>query len=127
VKLAIDMNLSPAWAAYLSERGVDAEHWSTLGDARASDREIMNYARTHGFVVFTHDLDFGNILAVTHARGPSVIQVRTQDPVPEIVGHLVVTSVLAHQLLLQRGALLTIDPDRSRARVLPIVPGNQSK
>jgi predicted nuclease of predicted toxin-antitoxin system len=83
----------------------------------------MAYAREHEFVVFTHDLDFGNILAVTHALGPSVIQVRTQDPVPAVVGELVLGAIHEHRALLERGALVTIEHDRLRARVLPIVPG----
>ena len=83
----------------------------------------MAYAREHGFVVFTHDLDFGNILAVTHALGPSVIQVRTQDPVPNVVGELVLGAIHEHRSLLERGALVTIERDKLRARVLPIVPG----
>jgi len=83
----------------------------------------MAYAREHGFVVFTHDLDFGNILAVTHATGPSVIQVRTQDPVPDTVGELVLSAIQRYGALLERGALVTIEPDKLRARVLPIVPG----
>lgn len=33
-------------------------------------------------MVFTHDLDFGAILAVTQADAPSVIQVRIQDVLP---------------------------------------------
>jgi predicted nuclease of predicted toxin-antitoxin system len=121
------MNLSPQWVEYLKARGIEAEHWSALGDPRSTDREILAYARDRGLVVFTHDLDFGNILAVTHARGPSVIQVRTQNPIPEVVGQLVISAISEHRALLDRGALLTIDPDKSRARVLPIVPGNQSR
>jgi predicted nuclease of predicted toxin-antitoxin system len=127
VRLTIDMNLSPQWVEYLKARGIEAEHWSALGDPRSTDREILAYARDRGLVVFTHDLDFGNILAVTHARGPSVIQVRTQNPIPEVVGQLVISAISEHRALLDRGALLTIDPDKSRARVLPIVPGNQSR
>ena len=117
------MNLSPAWAEYLHAAGVEAQHWSTLGDSRAKDRTIMAYAREHALVVFTHDLDFGNILAVTHALGPSVIQVRTQDPVPAVVGELVLAAIHEYGPLLERGALLTIEPDKLRARVLPIIPG----
>ena len=123
MKIVIDMNLSPVWAEYLHAAGVTALHWSSLGDSRAKDRVIMAYAREHGYVVFTHDLDFGNILAVTHALGPSVIQVRTQDPVPEVVGELVLAAVEKHGALLDRGALVTIEPDKLRARVLPILPG----
>jgi predicted nuclease of predicted toxin-antitoxin system len=123
VKIAIDMNLSPSWAEYLNAAGVEAKHWSTLGDSKALDRVIMAYAREREWIVFTHDLDFGNILAVTHALGPSVIQVRTQDPVPEVVGELVLAAIHEHRVLLERGALVTIEPDKLRARVLPIVPG----
>ncbi len=119
------MSLSPIWAEYLQAAGIEAQHWSSLGDARASDREIVAYARESDYVVFTHDLDFGNILAVTRARGPSVIQVRTQDPVPETVGHLVLAAIHEHRALLERGALITIEPDNLRARILPIVPGVQ--
>jgi predicted nuclease of predicted toxin-antitoxin system len=56
-------------------------------------------------VVFTHDLDFGGVLALTHAAGPSVIQVRSEDPVPEVIGVLVASG--------NRGTCTT--PDRWRA------------
>jgi predicted nuclease of predicted toxin-antitoxin system len=121
--MAIDMNLSPTWVEYLRVAGIEAQHWSVLGDSKALDRVILAYAREHGFVVFTHDLDFGNILAATHALGPSVIQVRAQDPVPDVVGELVVAAIHEYRTLLERGALVTIEPDKLRARVLPIVPG----
>ena len=123
MKIAIDMNLSPTWVEYLLTHGFSAVHWSDLGDPRAKDRVIMAYAREHGLVVFTHDLDFGIILAVTHALGPSVVQVRSQDPLPETVGKLVVSAIQSYRSLLERGALVTIDPKKLRARVLPIIPG----
>jgi predicted nuclease of predicted toxin-antitoxin system len=127
VNIAIDMNLTPSWVEYFRLHGVHSQHWSDLGDSRTPDREIMTYARERGLVVFTHDLDFGNILAVTHALGPSVIQVRTQDPLPRSVGPLVLTAIDEYRELLQRGALVTIEPDKLRARVLPIVPGIRTR
>lgn len=33
----------------------------------------------HGYTVFTHNLDFGTVLALTHATGPSVFHIRAQD------------------------------------------------
>ncbi len=42
----------------------------------------MEWAKTNSHIVFTHDLDFGAILAATNAIAPSVIQVRTQDVMP---------------------------------------------
>ena len=127
MKVLVDMNLSPAWIRYLEAGGVEAQHWSNVGSGRAPDREIMAYAREQRLVVFTHDLDFGNILAVTHALGPSVIQVRTQEPSPEIVGSLVLKAIGEYAPLIERGALITIEPDKLRARVLPIVPGMSAR
>jgi predicted nuclease of predicted toxin-antitoxin system len=123
VKILIDMNLTPAWVEFFATRNIDSIHWSEIGDPRALDPEIMSFARDSGVVVFTHDLDFGNILAVTNARGPSVIQVRVEDPVPATIGDDVVAAITDNAVHLQRGALITIDPDRQRIRILPIVPG----
>jgi predicted nuclease of predicted toxin-antitoxin system len=79
MKLLIDMNLSPSWAVFLGQSGWAALHWSSVGPADARDSEIMAYAATHDYVVLTHDLDFGSILAVTHGGKPSVVQLRTED------------------------------------------------
>jgi predicted nuclease of predicted toxin-antitoxin system len=82
MKLLVDMNLSPEWVAILERAGWKAVHWSNVGDLRATDSEIMAWAKQNGRVVFTNDLDFGTALALTQAEGPSVIQVRTQDVTP---------------------------------------------
>lgn len=76
MKILIDMNLSPEWAAVFGARGWEAVHWSSIGDPRASDKVIMDWARANAYTVFTHDLDFGSLLAATQGEGPSVIQVR---------------------------------------------------
>ncbi len=59
------MNLPPGWAPVLATAGFEAVHWSTVGNPEASDRAIMTWAKTNGYVVFTHDLDFGALLAAT--------------------------------------------------------------
>jgi len=123
VKILVDMCLSPAWVEYLRARGFDAQHWSTIGDPGATDESIMDHARENDLIVFTHDLDFGNILAVTHALGPSVVQVRTEDPVPAVIGELLVASLRDYESHLLRGALLTVETDRWRGRILPLIPG----
>ncbi|MGH7178567.1 MAG: DUF5615 family PIN-like protein, partial [Tepidisphaeraceae bacterium] len=77
IKVLVGMNLSPDWVPMLQQHGWAASHWSTVGDLRASDPTIMDWARTNGYIVFTHDLDFATVLALTHESGPSVFQVRT--------------------------------------------------
>jgi predicted nuclease of predicted toxin-antitoxin system len=61
VKIQIDMNLSPDWVPVLQRHGWVAVHWSSFGDQRATDRIVMDWAVANGYVVFTHDLDFGTM------------------------------------------------------------------
>ncbi|WP_335174495.1 DUF5615 family PIN-like protein [Nostoc sp.] len=68
------MNLSPDWVAVFKRYNITAVHWSTVGDRREKDSIIMEWARTNGYIVFTHDLDFGSLLAATGVDTPSVIQ-----------------------------------------------------
>jgi predicted nuclease of predicted toxin-antitoxin system len=93
VRLVVDMNLSVEGVAELARHGWAAVHWSTVGDPRADDSAIMAWARANGHAVFTHDLDFGTTLALTHATGPSVLRVRGQDVLPEDIGHAVVAAL----------------------------------
>jgi predicted nuclease of predicted toxin-antitoxin system len=120
LRLLIDMNLSPEWVAELARHGYDAVHWSTVGDPRAADSAIMAWARANGRVVFTHDLDFGTLLALTHADGPSVLQVRGQNILPEHMGGLVAAGLRQYQAALAAGALVVVEQKKSRVRVLPI-------
>lgn len=80
----------------------------------------MEWATAHRYIVFTHDLDFGTLLAATQADSPSVIQVRTQDILPANLASLVIGALKQFEAQLESGALVTIDPVRSRVRILPI-------
>jgi predicted nuclease of predicted toxin-antitoxin system len=97
LQILIDMNLSPDWADELSKHGWAAVHWSAIGEPRATDREIMDWTRANAHTVFTHDLDFGTMLALTHATGPSVIQVRGQNVLPDPMGPIVVATLKQHE------------------------------
>jgi predicted nuclease of predicted toxin-antitoxin system len=76
MRLLLDMNLSPDWVPLLHERGVEAVHWSTIGSYKAPKCGDHAWARDNDCVVFTHDLDFGMLLAHSKDSRPSVIQVR---------------------------------------------------
>lgn len=123
MKLLLDMNLSPTWVGFLEEHGFEAAHWSTIGAPTATDAAIMAWARDHGFVVITHDLDFSALLAHTEAVGPSVVQVRTQDVLPDAIGSHVVQVLREHGAALDRGAIVSIDEITARVRVLPLRRG----
>ena len=71
-------------------------------------------------VLFTHDLGFSPLLAAGGQHGPSVIQVRNQDVMPEAIGADVVRVLSEHENDLQGGAIITVDEMTSRLRILPI-------
>lgn len=119
MKLLIDMNLSPQWVPLLQEAGWEAVHWSSIGEPSAPDQELFKYALSNCYVILTHDLDFGAILAATRANGPSVVQVRSQDVTPRHLGPLLLSVLQQFQKHLEDGALITVDENRTRARILP--------
>ena len=120
IKLVVDVGLPPAWVAVFTKQGWPAVHWSSVGDPRAKDSVVMAWARERQHVVFTHDLDFGTLLALTRASGPSVIQVRTQDVLPSHLEEIVVSTLRMYESQLHDGALVTIDESRGKVRLLPI-------
>lgn len=120
MKLLVDMNLPPAWVPVLKAAGHDASHWSTVGDPRAPDSAIMTWARNNGYVVFTHDLDFGALLAIGGAKGPSVIQLRTNDVTPDAQARVLLGALDRFAEQLESGALVSLDVARARVRVLPL-------
>lgn len=120
MKILIDMNLSPDWTTAFAAENIESVHWSTVGDPRAEDSKIMDYARTNDYVVFTHDLDFGTILALTQAESPSVVQVRAQNILPSHLAVTIVAVLQSNQESLEQGSLIVVDEARARVRILPL-------
>ena len=120
MKILIDMNLSPRWVDYLISNDIETVHWSFIGPSDASDIEIFSYAREHGFTILTNDLDFGFILAITHGKKPSVIQLRTEILRHEIIGNMVVSTIKQLSTDIDNGAIVTIDVRKTRISILPL-------
>ena len=118
--IVVDMNLSPEWMEELANHEWAAIHWSSIGKFNADDSVIMAWALANSHIVLTQDLDFGVMLALTHAAGPSVVQVRGPFVLPEDIGPVVVAALNQHSDLLQSGALVVVDVKKTRVRVLPL-------
>ncbi len=126
MKFLIDRNLSPRWVGWMTAAGIEAFHWSSLGAADAADAEIMAFADAHNYAILTQDLDFGIMLAKSKTSRPSVVQLRANDVSPDVIGALVIRAVTQVASDLEEGAVLTIDPKRSRLRLLPLRSGEAS-
>jgi predicted nuclease of predicted toxin-antitoxin system len=122
MKILVDMNLSPRWAAELRSRGLESIHWQKVGAANASDEEVLAWCAANGHVLFTHDLDFGAILAASKGLTPSVVQLRADNVLPEALLQHVMDALRQAESDLTQGALVTIEPARHRVRLLPLTP-----
>lgn len=114
------MNLSPRWVEALDHAGIEARHWSTVGDGAASDEEIFQWARRHRFVVLTHDLDFGRLLALAGSRWPSVVLLRTHRVLPSESATMLVKVLRRHEAEIEKGAVVVLNADQNRVRLLPL-------
>lgn len=120
MKILIDVNLSPRWVDALADVGHEAIHWSSIGKLDAEDVTILKWVSDNGAVLLSCDLDFGAILAATHALRPSVIQIRGSDVLPEAIAAPVFSVVADFEPELRQGALVSLDIDQARVRVLPL-------
>lgn len=124
LRIPIDMNLSPSWVEVLQKAGFEARHWYKLGAPNAPDNVLFSWARENKYIVFTHDLDFGAMLAATNAESPSVFQIRTEDVSPAALAPRAIDLLHRFESQLSSGALVIVDEMRERIRILPL--GNRN-
>ena len=116
------MNLSPRWRTLLEREHIDAVHWSEVGPVNAEDTQIMAYATQHDCIVLSQDLDFSTILAATSGSKPSVVQLRSDNLDPDVIGSKVISALRQLESELKAGAIVSIDLQRTRMRLLPLQP-----
>jgi predicted nuclease of predicted toxin-antitoxin system len=97
MKILIDMNLSPRWQKFLTEAGLQAAHWSELGAGDAS----------------------ASISWLT-PRHTTMSQIRAEQLAPDLIGSHIVSALRQLAVELDYGALVTVEPKRTRMRVLPL-------
>ena len=120
VKVLVEMNLSPDWVTVLPRAGWRRFIGPLLGP-RVADRTVMDRALANDHIVFTHGLDFGTTLALTRATGPSVLQIRGQNVLPDHMEKVAIGAVQQHDADLAAGAVVVVDEAKCRVRILPII------
>ena len=120
MRFLLDQGLPRSAAHHLREAGLGAVHTAECGLARATDDEILEYARQHDRVAATLDADFHTTLAIEGADAPSVIRIRIEGlRGPELASLLIqVRSVCETDLA--EGAAVSVKPGRIRVHRLPI-------
>ena len=120
MKLLLDQGLGHPVAHTLQAAGHDAQHVGSLAMATATDTEIVTFARSQRRAVITLDADFHALIAVSHARDPSVIRVRIEGLRAEAMARLLIRVLDQLSVEIDRGSLITIDEHGARVRSLPL-------
>lgn len=129
MRFLIDNALSPVLAHGLRQAGHDATHVRDHGLADAADNVIFELADREQRIVVSADTDFGTLLALRTAAKPSVVLFRGATPKqPTRQLQLLLTNLGAITSFLDSGAIVVIEPERMRVRMLPFGgPGGCSK
>jgi len=120
MRFLVDNALSPLMARYLQKQGYDAVHVRDIGMRNASDVEILQLAREQQRTLISADTDFGYLLAVREDKWPSLTLFRRSDNRPDSLNDVLERNLGRVLDYLQCGAIVVLDDERIRVRLLPI-------
>ena len=106
--------------ASLRDSGHDSVHLRDEGLLKMEDADILDKARSESRIVLTFDLDFGDLLAASGERLPSVIIFRLRNQTPTAVRPRLFQIISGCEVDLNRGAVVVVEDARYRVRRLPI-------
>ncbi|RZN44116.1 MAG: hypothetical protein EFT35_00520 [Methanophagales archaeon ANME-1-THS] len=120
MKFLVDLALSPKTVNALRDRGYEAVRVNELGMAKSKDSELVEYAAKNDLIVITADLDFGDILASTGYKKPSVIIFRLKEPSVDHINALLLSTIPRITGSLDNGSIVVIEDHQIRIRELPV-------
>lgn len=122
MKFLVDSAVSPEVAEGLRRSGHDAVHTRDCGLASANDETILERAAREGRIVVTSDTDFGELLAQSAGKQPSIILFRRTSGKPLEENSLLAKALAKPEVreVLEAGGIIVVDPRRVRIRKLPI-------
>ncbi len=114
------MGISPSTVAFLADLGYDAVHLREQRLERLPDSGVLKKARDEDRILLTHDLDFGELVAASRERLPSVIIFRLRNMQPHRVNHYLQAIVTEYQVSLEEGVIVSVSEGQIRSRTLPL-------
>lgn len=120
IRVLLDQGLPRGAAPRLRAEGWDALHVGEISMSRASDTEILDYARRENRVCITLDADFHALLVLRSEQSPSVIRIRIEGLQAVAMAELLLRIWPRIESAIQEGALVTVTQSRVRVRRLPM-------
>lgn len=124
IKILLDQGLPRSSAKILNNKGWDIVHTDDLGLSRATDRQLLEYARKENRIIVTLDSDFHTILATENASSPSVIRIRRERLKGPEFSKLITEIFPKIHDALTNGAMVTVTENSIRIRRIPLLDNN---
>jgi len=124
-RILLDQGLPRTAAKILKEKGWDVLHTGDIGLSRASDNEILEYARAEKRVIVTLDADFHAILAVANESEPSVVRIRQEGLKGPALADLIENIWPSIIEQLKSGAIVSVTEKSIRIKKIPILKENE--
>jgi predicted nuclease of predicted toxin-antitoxin system len=120
MKFLADMGISPKTVTFLRGLEYDASHLCEQGLHRLLDSDILEKVRNEGRILLTHNLGFGELVAASGARLPSVISFRLRNMHPDQVNRYLYEIIEQYREALEQGVIISVTEGQVRVRYLPI-------
>ncbi|MCK7576905.1 MAG: DUF5615 family PIN-like protein [Chromatiales bacterium] len=120
IRIVLDQGLPRGTASHLRREGWDVVHVAEIGMSRATDQEILDYARRENRVCVTLDADFHALLVLGSERSPSVVRIRIEGLQAIVMAELLIRIRHHIQAAAEQGGLITVNETQVRIRRLPV-------
>ncbi len=120
MKFLLNENIPPSLQSLLQSIGWESTHVTLVGLKGKSDNKIVEYCLEHEYIIITHDLDYGRIVSLSGNKRPSVLTFRLEKVTVDELFSLIVDNQIKITHYLSIGALVTIDAENLRFRLLPV-------
>lgn len=120
IRIVLDQGLPRGTASRLRREGWDVVHVGEIGMSRATDQEILDYARQENRVCVTLDADFHALLVLGSERSPSVVRIRIEGLQAIGMAELLIRIRRHIQAAAEQDALITVTETQVRIRQLPV-------
>ena len=123
IRLLLDQGLPRGAVLHLRRASWDVVHVGEIGMSRATDQEILDYARRENRVCVTLDADFHALLVLGSEQSPSVVRIRIEGLQTMAMAELLIRIESHIQAAIKQSALITVMETQVRIRRLPVNAG----
>jgi len=119
MRFLADMGVSHRTIKWLRDAGHDVVHLRDQGLHRLPNGEIFAKAVSEARIILTFDLDFGEIVALSHGQRIGVVLFRLNNTATPFLNRRLAAVLADAEAALNEGAIVVVEDSRHRVRRFP--------